>query len=512
MQRFYGLVLCVLVASTLAKEAEAARILALMITNFRSHYSMIQPLLKGLVSRGHEVTMVGYFPLKTPIANYTDISLEGILPPSTETMSVEELRSYGYIKVLYLYWQFEVNLCKVAIESPQIQKLINSKNKFDLIITHLMGSDCFLVLSHHFKASLISLTTSVSLPWGNDRIGNIDHAAYIPNYFLPFADHMSFWQRLVNTVFIEAAKLGHYIFAELPTDELMRRHFGQDVPSIFDIKRNTSLVLINSHFSLNTPRPTVPAFVEVGGIHINSQGSLPVYLEEFLNGAEHGAIYISFGTNIQSDSFPPDKLQAFIGAFSKLPQRVLWKTSNMTGLPENIMTRKWFPQLEILRHPNTRVFITHGGQFGTLEAVYCGVPMLGIPISYDQHLNIKTSVAKEVALHLDYEFVTEEVLLEALKKLLYEPSYRINSQKLSNQFRDRHQSPLDTALFWTEYVIKHSGAQHLRSAAVDLCWYQYLLLDVVLFFCLVFILIGVLLYYVSKALLKSILIIKKYWH
>jgi glucuronosyltransferase len=34
-------------------------------------------------------------------------------------------------------------------------------------------------------------------------------------------------------------------------------------------------------------------------------------------------------------------------------------------------------------------------------------------------------------------------------------------------------------VFWTEYVIRHKGAPHMRSAALDLAWYQYFLLDVI---------------------------------
>jgi glucuronosyltransferase len=34
-------------------------------------------------------------------------------------------------------------------------------------------------------------------------------------------------------------------------------------------------------------------------------------------------------------------------------------------------------------------------------------------------------------------------------------------------------------VFWTEYVIRHKGAAHMRSAALDLTWYQYFLLDVI---------------------------------
>jgi len=37
---------------------------------------------------------------------------------------------------------------------------------------------------------------------------------------------------------------------------------------------------------------------------------------------------------------------------------------------------------------------------------------------------------------------------------------------------------MDTAIYWTEYVIRHRGAPHLRTAGADLPLYQYLLLDV----------------------------------
>jgi glucuronosyltransferase len=58
-------------------------------------------------------------------------------------------------------------------------------------------------------------------------------------------------------------------------------------------------------------------------------------------------------------------------------------------------------------------------------------------------------------------------------------SYIENARHVARIFRDRPQSALDTAIFWTEYVIRHGGASHLRSAAMELAWYQYLLLDVI---------------------------------
>jgi glucuronosyltransferase len=57
--------------------------------------------------------------------------------------------------------------------------------------------------------------------------------------------------------------------------------------------------------------------------------------------------------------------------------------------------------------------------------------------------------------------------------------YRENAQRLSRIYRDQPLTPLQQAVYWTEYVIRHKGAPHMRSAVLDLAWYQYFLLDVI---------------------------------
>lgn len=49
---------------------------------------------------------------------------------------------------------------------------------------------------------------------------------------------------------------------------------------------------------------------------------------------------------------------------------------------------------------------------------------------------------------------------------------------LSMRFKDRPKTPKEEVVYWTEYTIKHKGAHHLKSAALKLSWYQYLLIDV----------------------------------
>jgi glucuronosyltransferase len=51
---------------------------------------------------------------------------------------------------------------------------------------------------------------------------------------------------------------------------------------------------------------------------------------------------------------------------------------------------------------------------------------------------------------------------------------------VSELMRDQKERPLDRAVYWIEYVTRHGGAQHLRSASRKLALYQRGLLDVTL--------------------------------
>ncbi|XP_069675715.1 UDP-glucosyltransferase 2-like [Periplaneta americana] len=498
MKCSYILIICALPICI----SEAARILALMNFSARSHYVMYHTLFKSLAARGHQVEVYGQYPLEKPVPNYTDVVIAA--PAFLQDVSIEQIRGTGVFQMLTHYKQNMLDTCRAALNNQNIRNLMNSNKTYDVVIMYLGGPDCLIGFSHRFKAPLIGITASTCLPWVPHRIGNPDNTAYIPNLFLSFRDQMNFWERLVNTVCDWAMKVFYHVEANMLVEETLKKQFGKDYPSLEELQRNTSLILVNNHLSVNTPRPAVPTFVEVGGLHINSDGKLPEDLQTYLDEAKEGVIYFSLGSMIRSETFTETKLRAFIDAFSQLPQRVLWKTGNISGFPTNVRTAAWLPQLEILKHPNVRVFITHGGNLGTQEAIYAGVPMVGIPIMADQPLNVKNCVSKGVAVQLDYDSITTENVLKALNKVLHDPSYRTNAKRLSQLFRDRPQSALDTAIYWTEYVIRHRGAPHLRSAALDLTWYQYLLLDVILSIIALMIALGFLVLYSFKIMLKLV--------
>lgn len=85
----------------------------------------------------------------------------------------------------------------------------------------------------------------------------------------------------------------------------------------------------------------------------------------------------------------------------------------------NEITLFYLPQISA--HPNVKLFISHGGLLGMSEAVYEGVPILGIPIFADQRTNLRRIEANGAGEILDYNEISNEVVYEKVSRLLNNP-------------------------------------------------------------------------------------------
>lgn len=63
------------------------------------------------------------------------------------------------------------------------------------------------------------------------------------------------------------------------------------------------------------------------------------------------------------------------------------------------------------------------------------------------------------------------------------PSYKESALQMSEVHKDKAMTPLESAVYWIEYTIRTKGAHHLRPAAHDLYWWQYLMLDAIALIC-----------------------------
>lgn len=60
--------------------------------------------------------------------------------------------------------------------------------------------------------------------------------------------------------------------------------------------------------------------------------------------------------------------------------------------------------------------------------------------------------------------------------------YRKSVSRISDMVKDQEMmAPMEKAIWWIEYVLRHNGASFLRSDATKLNLIQYLLLDVIAF-------------------------------
>ncbi|KAI4468665.1 UDP-glucosyltransferase [Holotrichia oblita] len=416
---------------------------------------------------------------------YNDVSIRGLLPILQNNLTLDAVKEMSLLECMHLIARAAgTEPCEAILNSEIAHHLKNTTKKYDLLITHYFGSNCMLGFAHLFSIPTVAVITSPSLPWISSAIGLPDNPSYIPNIFTSFLPKMSFTERIWNTIAYVLTKISFEIFSNTKSNIIAKRFFGSELPDLNDLARNISLVLVNSHFSINQARPAVPNFVEVSGLHINENSTLTKHFEKSLDTNEEGIIYLSFGSMVMTESFNKEVLRAFFNTFKNLPYKILWKASpekfpRDLQPPSNIQFESWMPQMEIMCHPNVKLFISHGGMLGTSEAIYCGVPILGIPIFGDQVFNMRRYAEKEIAIEMPYKQINEETLTAAVKSLLFNPKYKHNMEKMSKLFKDRPTSALETAIYWVEYVIRHRGAPHLRSIAVDLPWYQYYLVDVI---------------------------------
>lgn len=317
-------------------------------------------------------------------------------------------------------------LTNFTLTHPNVQQFIhNPTEKFDVIVCEIFLNEPMLGLSHTLKAPIIGVSTFGASKWTNDLVGTPAPLSYVPAPFLTYTDRMSFFERVGNTLYAIAEKLDYDLLYYPMMSEFYEKIFPDPKPCLETLRKSVSLVLLNSHFSLNTPKPYVPNMIEVGGMQINRKTNvLPKDIKDFMDNAAHGCIYFSMGSNIQGTDLPPEWVKEILKVFGGLKQRVLWKWENpeLPGKPDNVFISAWFPQDDVLSHPNLKIFITHGGLLGSTEAIYHGIPLIGIPVFGDQELNMAKAQRDGYGITISFQTFTPQKLADALNKLLSDNS------------------------------------------------------------------------------------------
>ena len=173
------------------------------------------------------------------------------------------------------------------------------------------------------------------------------------------------------------------------------------------------------------PGISLPSNFHYAGPFHDDQGREPVpFPRELLNGKP--LIYASLGTLVNGLDHV---YKAIVEAATALPEAQLVLSvghsinpNELRSSPPDAIIVRTAPQLELLK--GAALCITHAGLNTTLESLAQGVPMVALPIGYDQ-----PGVATRIKYHgvgesLEVETLTGQELLGAIRKVLNNPSYR----------------------------------------------------------------------------------------
>ncbi|CAN9510832.1 unnamed protein product [Ophioblennius macclurei] len=486
-----------------------------------SHWVNMKVIVENLHSRGHEVTVLRPFDtwyVKVESPYYKSITINS-------SFGFDEEQFGGYImKTLNLrrqgasFWTrlsleydlveqfYEMNkqVLKVMGEVFDNKQLMQSLHnaKYDLVLTDpAIGAG--VLLAHRLGLPLV-----LNVRWTVQGEG---HQAIAPSPFsyVPIAgskltDKMTFSQRVQNLFFYVFTWLQIQYVTEPNYKPFVHRYFGNDV-HYMELFQAADIWLMRNDFTFEFPRPTMPNIVYMSGFQCKPAKPLPKELEDFVQSSgEHGIIVMTLGTLVER--LPEDITEGIAAAFAHLPQKVIWrhKGKKPSTLSNNTLILDWLPQNDLLGHPKTRLFVAHGGTNGLQEAIYHGVPLVGLPLLFDQPDNFFRMEARGVAKVLDFGSLNQENFLEAVKEVLYNPSYNEKMKELSSLHRDQPMKPMELAMFWIEFVMRHKGAAHLRTESYKMSMIQFYSIDVVGFLLLLLLLTFTVFVYMLRLIWRNL--------
>ncbi|XP_051896177.1 UDP-glucuronosyltransferase 2C1-like [Pristis pectinata] len=498
---------------------QGAKILVVPVDG--SHWINMEILIEELKLHGHDITVLytsSTWYIKERPDLYQSILIQvqqrtGQAEMSKVIQSLVE-KSLGISQNGWTTWgkiklQYEMNLGiynfhKLSLkgageffENKTLLKQLENEN-FDLILADpVFGTGP--MLAYYLKVPLV-----YNVRWQMSEEAHFLFAASPPSYVpIPgshFTDKMNFFQRTENLI----QNLHQLVFSEFflyPIyNEVCHRYLGPDI-DIQTLLLRADVWLMRVDFVFEFPRPTMPNIVYIGGFQCKPAQPLAAEFEEFVQSSgKHGLIVMSLGSIVSS--LPMQITMQVAEAFAQVPQKVIWRYDGEIppNVGSNTLLVKWIPQNDLLGHPNTRVFVSHGGTNGIYEAIYHGVPVIGMPLIFDQFDNLFRLESRGAAKVMNVATMHSTDLLQALNELINSTFYRDNMKKLSALHRDQPESPMERAVFWIEYVARHKGAGHLRSECYRLPWYVYYCVDVMIFLMSVLLLLTVLVVVTLKKL------------
>lgn len=460
------------------------KILAFYAFGSKSHLNAFIPVVNELANRGHQVTF---------LQPYADLKVHSKIKIMLSTDSSKILKDEGSKKLfgdensVFGLWDLfreftngAETVCRSTLTSDSVKSLLRGKQQFDIVIVNYIMNECSLAIAPMLGKYVVYYAAG-TFPNFFRSPAPLPYAT-VPTHFLPLPSKMTFMQRISSSMNYILSDLWYYHHL-VPATEKILAEILPDAPSVRSGMNKISLYVINADPVTAVPRPTVPNIIAMSCPHCKTAKPLPKDLETFVaSSGNDGFIIFGLGSFAQSMHFPQRMKEAFLNAFGKLKQKVIWKfEDDSLKTPPNVMITNWMPQQDLLGHPKIRLFISHGGLLSLQEATFNAVPLIGIPLFADQPGNIAHMEELGLSGRLELQNITTERVYEEITKIINDPGYSKRMKKYSSILKDHNKGTIQYGADWIEYVARHDGAWHLRDLGQDMSFFKYFLIDIILF-------------------------------
>ncbi|XP_073813172.1 UDP-glucosyltransferase 2-like [Musca autumnalis] len=506
----YIRVVIVLLATIEIQRSQTAKILSIFGHQGPSQYVFVEPLLVRLAERGHFVTSITNFPqngkhdnLRSIVVSENEYLYEANQNFTTTRFGKDHFDVNG--KIFSNGFQIGKNI----IENSLVLQMMENE-KFDVILLDLIFSESLYGLVQHFEAPIVGISTIGSTLSVDALMGNSGPLSYVASLALTqrYNENMDFRQRCLNLLsFIFGTIYYHYEY--MPVNrKFYRQHFPNATKTMEDIQQQFASILLNDHYAISTPRPYVPNMIEVAGLHIpENPEPLPQDITSILNNLDsQGFIYVAI-----ENLFPHNIMKALFKQFEMLNETIVWNAkhtpSSVLLIPANVKIFTNFSHFSILGHRNCKLLISHGSHLSVIESIHYGVPIIGLTNANGnpgELFNPVDKIETGVTLKIGTKSLQNNQIYQTILNVLQNDTYIKLAKLKSIQFRDQQNTPMQRAIFWVEYVIRHNGADHLRNLGQNLNTVQFYNIDVWLFICLIVFVTLVICYYIVNVILKCL--------
>ncbi|KAI6225377.1 UDP-glucuronosyltransferase [Aphelenchoides fujianensis] len=492
---------------------DAGRILITTFHDSGSHFKSMGPYFTSLADAGHDVVLLDTIFAEMPF-NHPNISRISL--PVASAFSLPDLIWNWFVSSPMMLgafvrsdWSFDAMLDKYEEE---FKALVSPE--WDLVVVDSLfnnhGWALTTLLERHFGTPYILFETGCqlldwqasmkSLGWNPvTKTYMYDIPSFTPDrHFDPRRLTDRAWA--AGNSFVEM--FGYYYLPPVINYPAIRRFGVEDFrwPAYLN---GAPLMFADRIDKLGWPRPGGSEVIDIGakcpkGIGRAAEGAaeLPEDIRSFVEDSQsNGTIFIAFGSYANWTAAPVHVLDAFRFALPRLSAfRVIFAFNgpheSLPALPHVRLT-KWAPQAAILRHPRTRLFISHVGLKSFKESICAAVPILAVPMFAEQPHSADQVVKLGIGHTLHKRGLNGPQLLDEIHELITNHRYLRTVQRLSTLFVDQPIPASALALHKTERLLRvGSKRMAFRRRGVDLTWFEFLYADLAAALFLFVVLVG----------------------